>query len=242
VPPEGASDRPQFADFDSRGYRTVDPLTGYREWVATYEQTVEGAMDIELLEVLSQPSWPRIRRAPGLGCGTGRTGAWLWERGVPEIDGVDISQEMLALARGRGIYRALSEADVAATGMDSEAYDLVISCLVDEHLPTVEPLYSKAWRVCRPGATCVLVGYHPQFIMASGMPTHFESASGEQVAIETHIHLLSEHLQAGLGAGWRLAEMHERLIDDSWLELKPGWAPLRGQPVSFALAWQKPSS
>ena len=51
----------------------------------------------------------------------------------------------------------------------------------------------------------VLVGYHPHFIMAAGMPTHFDSASGEPVAIETHVHLLSEHTDAalagGLGAG-----------------------------------------
>ena len=39
-----------FTDFDTRGYRTVDVRSGYGEWVATYEQTVEDAMDIELLD------------------------------------------------------------------------------------------------------------------------------------------------------------------------------------------------
>jgi hypothetical protein len=71
------------------------------------------------------------------------------------------------------------------------------------------------------------------------MPTHFDSASGEPVAIETHVHLLSEHADAALGAGWRLAELRERLIDDAWLELKPKWAHLRGQPVAFAFVWRR---
>ena len=37
-----------------------------------------------------------------------------------------------------------------------------------------------------------------------GMPTHFDSASGEPVAIETHLHLLSDHIDAALAAGWEL--------------------------------------
>ena len=49
----------------------------------------------------------------------------------------------------------------------------------------------------------MLVGYHPHFIMSSGMPTHFDDASGEPIAIETHLHLLSEHVNAAAAAGWR---------------------------------------
>jgi hypothetical protein len=84
----------------------------------------------------------------------------------------------------------------------------------------------------------VLVGYHPHFLMASGIPTHYDDAAGEPVAIETHVHLLSEHVTAGLGAGWKLTEMHERVVDDAWLALKPRWEPLRDQPVSFVLVWR----
>jgi hypothetical protein len=85
----------------------------------------------------------------------------------------------------------------------------------------------------------VLVGYHPQFIMAAGMPTHYTSPSGEQVAIDTHLHLLSEHVTAGLASGWTLLEMRERVIDDSYLAHKPKWARFRNQPIAFAFAWQK---
>jgi DNA-binding transcriptional LysR family regulator len=120
--------------------------------------------------------------------------------------------------------------------------DLVITCLVDEHLAELEPLYVEAWRVARPGATYVLVGYHPHFIMAAGMPTHFENASGESVAIETHVHLLCEHVSTGLGAGWVLTEMRERVVDDAWLELKPKWETLRDQPIAFAMVWRRPAS
>ena len=226
-----------FTPFDTRGYRTVDVRSGYGEWVATYEQTVEDAMDIELLESLEQVPWSG--EVADLGCGTGRTGIWLHEQGVEAVDGVDLTPEMLEVARERGVHRRLVEADVTATGLPDEAYDLVVTSLVDEHLADLRPLYAEAYRLAKPGAMYVLVGYHPHFIMAAGMPTHYDSASGEPVAIETHVHLLSEHTDAALGAGWELAELKERLIDDVWLELKPKWEHLRHQPVAFAFVWRR---
>ena len=74
--------------------------------------------------------------------------------------------------------------------------------------------------------------------MASGMPTHFDDATGEPVAIVTHVHQLSDHVAAAHAAGFRLAELRERLVDDRWVALKPKWDPLRGHPVAFAAVWR----
>jgi ubiquinone/menaquinone biosynthesis C-methylase UbiE len=230
-----------FRLFDQRGYRTVDVRTGYGEWVATYERTVEDAMDIALLDALATPRWESVRAVADLACGTGRTGTWLREHGVATVDGVDLTPEMLALARSRGIYRTLVEADLAATGLPDSNYDLITVCLVDEHLADLAPLYREAFRLAEPGGLLVLVAYHPQFIMVAGMPTHFTNASGEPVAIATHVHLLSEHAGAALAAGWTLAELRERLIDDDWLRLKPKWERFRGHPISAAFVWRKPA-
>jgi SAM-dependent methyltransferase len=181
----------QFSQFDSRRYRTVDARAGYAEWASTYEQTVVDAMDIALLEQLTEPSWHTTRRAADLGCGTGRTGVWLARHGVASIDGVDLTAEMLAVARSRGVHANLVEGDAASTGLDAEAYDLVIACLVDEHLDDLHPFYREAWRLGEAGACFVLVVYHPHFIMTSGIPTHFTGHSGEPVAIATHVHLMA---------------------------------------------------
>jgi SAM-dependent methyltransferase len=231
---------PRFSHFDLRGYRTVDVRTGYGEWVATYENTVQDAMDIALLEALGTIPWRAIQTAADLGCGTGRTGAWLRQHGVSSVDGVDLTPEMLAVARSRGVYRRLVEADVSSTGLDSAAYELVSVCLVDEHLAELQPLYREAWRLTRPAGFFVLVGFHPHFIMASGMPTHYTSGSGEPVAIDTHVHLLSEHVAAALDVGWTLREMKEQVIDDAWLQLKPRWERFRNHPIAFAFAWARP--
>ena len=231
---------PDFSDFDRRGYPTVDVRTGYGQWVPTYEDTVQDEMDIALLDELSEPAWEALGRVADLGCGTGRTAAWLRRHGVGPIDGVDLTPEMLEVARERGLHERLVEADVADTGLEAGAYDLVIASLVDEHLPALEPLYAEAARLARPGGHLVVVAFHPHFIMASGMPTHFTGTSGEPVAIETHVHLISDHVRSGLEAGFTLAEMHEGVIDERWLELKPKWERFRGHPISMAFAWRAP--
>jgi SAM-dependent methyltransferase len=228
-----------FEAFDTRGYRTVAAREGYDRWAATYEDTVEDSMDLALLERLDV-GWADVGAAADLGCGTGRTGSWLAGRGVGEIDGVDLSPGMLEAARARGVYRSLREAEVASTGLGSGAYDLVVSCLVDEHLADLGPLYEEAARLAAAGGRFALVGFHPHFIIASGMPTHFDDAeSGEAVAIETHVHLLSEHVAAGLGAGLTLAALHERVVDDEFLAVKPKWERFRGHPISFAFLWSR---
>ncbi|MFD0365834.1 class I SAM-dependent DNA methyltransferase [Nocardia sp. GCM10030253] len=231
---------PSFADFDRRNYPTVDVATGYDGWAPTYEQTVMDEMDLALLERLQHPEWARVRRAADLGCGTGRTGAWLRGRGISSIDGVDVSAGMLERARARDAHTTLVEADVRDTGLPSGAYDLVISSLIDEHLPKLAPYYAEAWRLAAPGASCVMVSYHPQFMMVTGMPTHYTTSSGESVAISTDLHLVSEHVSAALEAGWVLTEMAEGLVDDAWLATKPKWADLRGHPFTMATVWSRP--
>jgi SAM-dependent methyltransferase len=232
-----------FTPFDARGDRTVDVRSGYGEWVATYEDTVKDAMDIELLERLDRVDW--AGEVADLGCGTGRTGAWLAQHeAITAIDGVDLTPEMLARARERGVHRELREADVSATGLPTDGYDLVVTSLVDEHLADLGPLYAEAARLAKPGAAepggaFVLVGYHPFFIMSSGMPTHYDSASGEPVAIETHLHLFSDHVKAAGAAGWTLVEAEERVIDDAWVALKPKWEDRRGIPIAFAFVWRR---
>jgi SAM-dependent methyltransferase len=228
-----------FGSYDRRGYRTVDARSGYGAWAATYEQTVAEKLDIDMLEALGAVAWADAGAVVDLACGTGRTGAWLAQRSPAAIDGVDITAEMLALARDKGVYRSLTQGDVTTTGLPDGGYDLAMASLVDEHLADLHPFYAEAFRLLRPGGAFVLVGLHPQFLMASGMPTHFDGASGEPVAIETHVHLLSEHAAAALGAGFALAEMREQVIDDAWLEAKPRWEPQRGQPISFALVWRR---
>jgi SAM-dependent methyltransferase len=230
---------PAFSSFDTRGYRTVSAQEGYRLWSSSYEQTIKKDMDLWLLDRISTVRWDAVARAADLGCGTGRTGVWLKSRGVQQVDGVDLTPEMLEHAKARGVYSHLSVADVSASGLESGAYSLVTTSLVDEHLSYLRPLYLEAARLTKVGGTHVLIGFHPFFIMRSGMPTHFDAPDGAPLAIETHVHLFSEQVEAAMSTGWVLAEMHEQVIDDRWIAAKPKWASLKDVPVSFAAVWRR---
>jgi SAM-dependent methyltransferase len=228
---------PEFRTFDQRGYRTVSARDGYGAWQPTYDDSVQDIMDLGILENLSTVRWSEARQVVDLGCGTGRTASWLVSKGVVTIDGVDVTPEMLDKARGRGFHRRLEEADVRATGLPGAAYDIAICSLVDEHLPELGGLYREARRLLGPDGTFVLVGYHPFFIMASGMPTHFDDADGQPVAIETYVHLPSAHMAAARSAGFVASELREAVVDDDWIRRKPKWERYRDWPISFAWVW-----
>jgi SAM-dependent methyltransferase len=228
----------KFEIFDTRHYPTLAPREGYGEWAATYEATVLDVMDLRLLAQLTTVDWPDAARAADLGCGTGRTGVWLKAAGVQAIDGIDLTPEMLERAEQKAVHARLELGDVAETGFEGAAYDLVINCLVDEHLAELTGLYREARRLLRPGGRFVLLGYHPHFLML-GIAAHFDRASGESIGIESHVHLTSDHIAAGHGAGFRLAEMIEGLVDDDWAALKPKWAERYwGHPVTVAMVWR----
>jgi SAM-dependent methyltransferase len=225
-----------FAGYDARHYPTLSVVEGYRRWAPSYERSMDDELDYALLLRLRSVDWRQQHRAADLACGTGRTGRWLRARGVSWIDGVDLTDGMLAAARSSGIYARTVQADMRETTLPAAAYDLVISVLAVEHLPALSPLYTEAARLARPAGCFVLLGYHPFFLL-NGIPTHFEGDDGP-VAIENYVHLFSDHAGAAHAAGWRLVEMAERVVDAPWAEKQPGFAKHLGRPVSFALVWR----
>jgi SAM-dependent methyltransferase len=227
-----------FKNFDKRNYQTLSPRKGYGEWAATYEEAVPNQLDIRVLESLKSVNWRGASECLDLACGTGRTGQWLKSRGVATIDGIDLTPEMLERAVAKGIYRALFAGSVEDTGISRAHYDLIVMSLVDEHLATLGGVYQEAYRLSTAGAKFAVVGMHPFFFM-TGMPTHFKDSEGNPKAIETHVHLVSDHVRAARSAGWTLTEMYEGVIDEEWVRVKPKWGHLRNHPVNFGYIWQR---
>ena len=228
-----------FSQFDTRRYPTVSVREGYAAWAGHYEGTVDDEMDIRLLARARTVAWAQMREAVDLACGSGRIGSWLAQHGVTHIDGVDITPEMMALAKAKGVYRRFIQADVAHTGLETGRYDLAVQSLADEHLAELGPLYREAARLTSPNGTFVIVGYHPHFLML-GIPTHYHRRiDHEPIAIRSYVHLTSDHVKAAHGAGFTLAEMDESVVDESWLEKRPKWAHHRDRPVTFLMSWRK---
>ena len=124
----------RFAAYDRRGYRTLDVAAGYAAWAPSYDATMDDRLDLPLLGSLASVEWDSAADAVDLACGTGRIGAWLKDRGVRHVDGVDTSAMMLERAATKCIYDRLICADITATGLGATCYDLAISSFAVCHL------------------------------------------------------------------------------------------------------------
>ena len=228
---------PDYTDFDRRGYRTVDDADGLQRVVPTYEDRsgcdgrgAAGRADRARVERRSA-GWPIWVAAPAAAYVVAEARPW-------PIDGVDLTPEMLDVARGRGLHERLVEADVADTGLEAGAYDLVIASLVDEgtSLRSSRSTQRHGGSRARAARTWWSSPSPP-----SSWPPACDALHGRVRRAgrdrDTHApDLRSRALRARAGFG--LAEMHEGVVVERWLELKPKWGRFRGHPVSMAFAWR----
>lgn len=227
-----------YTSFDLRKYPTLSAKKGYGEWANSYENSVEDTMDIRLLKRIKAVNWNQIDSAIDLACGTGRIGIWLQENGVKSIDGIDFTPQMLQKAEEKGIYNKLIGGDILSTNLNEDTYDLSIEVLADEHISDLQALYSEASRITKNGGFFVIVGYHPHFLM-NGLITHFHRENGDAIAIESFVHLISDHVKAAINANLTLIEMDEGIVDAEWLDKKPKWIKYKNRPISFVMVWKK---
>ena len=91
---------------------TEDARRLYADWAETYDADFVAATGYRLARRVAEVFVAGGGAGPVLdvGCGTGAVAAAL-PRGM-EIDGLDLSPEMLAVAGRTGLYRALAEADL----------------------------------------------------------------------------------------------------------------------------------
>lgn len=99
----------------------------YRDWAETYDDGFIVANSYEYPARIAEIFDQRGGKGPVLdvGCGTGAVAMAL---GARPVDGVDISPEMLAVARAKGAYRDLTEVNLMAwPELPEQAYAGVVS-------------------------------------------------------------------------------------------------------------------
>jgi predicted TPR repeat methyltransferase len=127
----------------------------FDRYAATFDQhLVEnlGYRGPALLQAaLGTPPEPRSLDILDLGCGTGLCGAAFhnWAR---TLVGVDLSAQMLARARARGIYDRLIQSDLLPALADARgSFDLVLAADVLVYLGELAPLFTAVRQALRPG-------------------------------------------------------------------------------------------
>ncbi len=101
-----------------------------------------------------------------LGCGTGLAGAEFRPLARRQT-GVDLSPAMLALARGRGVYDELQQAEIVRFLQETaERFDLIVAADVLNYFGDLSPVFTGIACVLRPGGHCAVtleVGEGPNY-------------------------------------------------------------------------------
>lgn len=131
----------------------------YAAWATTYDSDFAAAMDFQMPGHVARLFNELKGRSPVLdaGAGTGLVAAALASTGHPEIDGLDISPEMLEVARAKGLYRKTIVADLTqALPIPGATYNAVTSCGTFTHGHVGPEALDELLRVAAPGALFVL--------------------------------------------------------------------------------------
>ncbi len=145
-------------EFVAEAYALTDSESAiqfYQKWAADYDKNMQSLgylspkkIAVLLAESLSTPN-PVVL---DIGCGTGLTGAELCKKLPCEIDGIDISDEMIEVARSRGIYRNFVVGDLnLPLQFEDNLFDAAISSGTFTHGHVGSQPLHEITRILKPG-------------------------------------------------------------------------------------------
>jgi SAM-dependent methyltransferase len=113
------------------------------------------------LDAIRRLLGPGSGRCLDLGCGTGLPTEAVAELGWSVV-GVDVSADLLGVARARGLE--VLEAPADALPFEDASFDAAVSFLTHTDIDAFPAAIAEAARVLRPGAPFVYLGVHPCFV------------------------------------------------------------------------------
>ena len=165
----------------------------YRKWAADYDRqmldklgyTAPGTIAAILGEQLADIQASIF----DIGCGTGLTCRLLAERGFSKLDGIDLSADMLGVARERGIYRNLLQGDVnQPLPLETASYDGAISSGTFTHGHVGPEPLDEIFRVLKPGGILACT-VHKDLWQSMGFEAKFATLTKQGVATSISLEL-----------------------------------------------------
>jgi ubiquinone/menaquinone biosynthesis C-methylase UbiE len=226
-----------------------DVIEGYDAWAPVYDSGPNAATerDSEVVRDLlaTVPHVPvRRNRALDAACGTGRQSLLLAELGY-EVEGVDLNETMLAIARERVPAGHFVQGRLDAIPHDDASFDVAVCSLALTHIPELRPGLAELARVVKPGGYAVISDIHPVAVHL-GISAGFRAPDITQgiVQVPNLLHEVSEYVNGFLATGWEVCDCVEPMMPESALSGHPAYSVLpdavRGafEGLPFLLAWK----
>jgi len=159
------------ADFD-------EVRTGYDAWAKTYDATDNPLIAQAFVALEERAAWFAGADVLELGCGTGRNARFALSHGARRYVGIDASPGMLAEAKKIVDSRVAWIEGELTTGVEQDAFDVVLVCLVLEHVRDIGPVIAAASRALRRGGRLLVLELHPE-LHARGVGANFHDGDRE---------------------------------------------------------------
>ncbi|MES2461568.1 MAG: class I SAM-dependent methyltransferase [Armatimonadota bacterium] len=223
---------------DSRSMPDTDalflsPTDAFGELADTYDARLAGnpLLLLESGAVLAMlPDLTQAGRVADLACGTGRYALQLARLGPQEVIGVDISPEMLAVARRKALRAELPvtwlTGDLSgAIPLPDSCLDAAVCALALSFLPDLPTAFAEIARTLAPDGVLIISDSHPhglavaraasQAVFAKDRASYFRftSAAGQECRIAQTPHTTAEIFGAAQKAGLLLEQMAEPVVD-----------------------------
>lgn len=181
------------SNFVSEAYSLEDEaemVAFYQKWAQDYDRQMLDELGYISPTIIAQMLAERLVDTESnifdIGCGTGLTSVFLAEQGYSNLDGIDLSPDMVCVAGQRGIYRELLVGDVTqALERDDASYEGVISSGTFTHGHVGPEPLDEIFRILRPQGilACTVhrdlwepMGFRKKFaaLVADGAATRLE--------------------------------------------------------------------
>ena len=192
------SDKPTITVDDAYALESPeDNVELYKKWAGTYDTDFAEAEGYVLYLHVAEQLLRRDSQFDGavldVGCGTGLVGAALRLGGAEVVDGIDISNDMLAEAclkrteQGEPVYRNLIPADLTREiGIANDHYGALVSAGTFTHGHLGPESLNELWRVAAPGALAV-IGVRTTHYDSMGFKNKFAADVANGTIIEPEI-------------------------------------------------------
>ena len=187
----------------------MDAKQAYDFWASLYDSNKNNTRDLEAIALRDMLGKIKFDSCLEVGCGTGKNTQWLADKST-QLTGVDFSNEMLAKAREK-----ISSSKVTFISADitkdwtftSTQFDLISFSLVLEHIEFLDPVFSKASKVLKPGGYLYMGELHP-FKQYTGTKARFDTEGGRQL-VDCFNHHITDFTRAADKAGLKIIAMNE---------------------------------
>ena len=217
---------------------------GYDLWSTTYESMDNPLVALSAAVMDTRRDWMAGADVLELGCGTGRNARTCLAAGARSYLGADASAGMIEEARKRvadpraSFVVADLREGLAAPDLGARKFDLVLVCLVLEHLPQVDGVVATAAAALATGGRAWFHELHPA-LHDKGIRAHFRHGEGV-VKLPSFRHDAAELTSAIEGAGLRLLHCAGHAPSAAALARSNKLSRYLGQPVLLELAAAAP--